>query len=260
MESVTRCGIPEQTSDVASHSIGFVTMHKAGSVFVDQVLSKLTHSAGFDHVDLARQAFHTGALEHLYCVARAHELSRLGCYFGPFRGSYVRKMPGIERLRLVVQVRDPRDCIVSFYYSVKHSHPPPAPGPAQVNYERIRAVTQSADLDLFARRRARDYAVRMQVLRRMLQSTQDRIVLRYEDMVSDPLKWLSSLCEFLRVDLSPHVADWVSAETCADGLVEDVSRHRRQVRPGDFRRKLSPTMQGHLTRVLQPHLDAFGYH
>ena len=69
----------------------------------------------------------------------------------------------------------------------------------------------------------------------------------------------SALCEFLRIDLSPQIANWVSKEMCTNDLVEDVSRHKRQVFPGDFRRKLTASMQDQLTSMLRPHLDAFGY-
>jgi hypothetical protein len=234
-------------------------MHKAGSVFVDQVLRQLALSAGMEHVDLAFQAFQTGASEHLYCVDHANVLSRSRCYFGPFRGPYIRKMRGLERLRLVAQVRDPRDCIVSLYYSLKYSHPAPALGPARETYERNMDYIESANLDNFVRRQARQYAVRMQVLQTVLRRTQKNLLLHYESMVSAPLEWLSLLCTFLQVDLPPRLADWVSREMCTKDLLEDVSRHKRQVLPGDFRRKLSVSMQDELTSMLRPHLDAFDY-
>jgi sulfotransferase family protein len=251
--------VSELAAEISERGIGFVTMHKAGSVFVDQVLSRLVLSAGFEHVDLALQAFQIGSREHLYCTAHAHELARPRCYFGPFRGPYIRKMRGLDRLRLVAQVRDPRDCIISLYYSLRYSHPAPSLGPAKENYERNLAFTQSVALETFARKQARQYAVRMQVLQDMLQRAQHSILLRYENMVSSPLEWLSLLCEFLRIDPSPQIADWVSKEMCTNGILEDVSRHKRQVFPGDFRRKLSASMQDQLTSMLRPHLDAFGY-
>jgi len=252
-------GFSELTTAISEHSIGFVTMHKAGSVFVDRVLSQLTGPMGFEHVDLALQAFQMGKLEHLYCVAQAHTLAKPRCYFGPFRGPYIRKMKELERLRLVVQVRDPRDCIVSLYYSLKYSHPAPAQGPANEMYERNRAIIQTADFETFVQKQARQYAVRMLVLLRMLGNTQQSLLLRYENMVDAPLEWLSLLCRFLHIDMSPQISGWVNEEMSTMGMVEDLSRHKRQMLPGDFRRKLSAGMQYHLTRMLRPHLDAFGY-
>ena len=164
-----------------------------------------------------------------------------------------------SELRLVAQVRDPRDCIISLYYSLIYSHPPPAQGPAKEKYQRNLAVTQSADLETFVRKQARQYAVRMHVLQDVFQRAQNGILLRYETMVGAPPEWLSALCEFLRIDLSPQIANWVSKEMCTNDLVEDVSRHKRQVFPGDFRRKLTASMQDQLTSMLRPHLDAFGY-
>jgi hypothetical protein len=259
MDKSNEHAFPEPTAAISEHSIGFVTMHKAGSVFVDQVLSQLTGPMGFDHVDLAFQAFQMGRSEHLYCVAQDQVLSTPRCYFGPFRGPYIRKMRELERLRLVAQVRDPRDCIVSLYYSLKYSHPAPASGPARETYERNLSFIQTADFETFVHKQARQYAVRMQVLLNVLERTQQSLLLRYENMVDAPSEWLSSLCKFLQIDTPPRVSDWVSGEMSTNGLVEDVSRHKRQVLPGDFRRKLSAGMQDHLTRMLRPHLDAFGY-
>ncbi len=259
MEELHERGFPEPATAISERSIGFVTMHKAGSVFVDQVLSQLTGPMGFEHVDLAFQAFQMGRSEHLYCVAQDYVLSQPRCYFGPFRGPYIRKMRKLERLRLVAQVRDPRDCIVSLYYSLKYSHPAPASGPAKETYERNLSFIQTADFEAFVHKQARQYAVRMQVLLNVLERTQQSLLLRYENMVGAPLEWLSLLCKFLNIDMSPQISDWVNEEMSTIGLVEDLSRHKRQVLPGDFRRKLSASMQDHLTRMLRPHLDAFGY-
>ena len=99
----------------------------------------------------------------------------------------------------------------------------------------------------------------MQVLLSVLERARQSVLLRYENMVDAPLEWLSLLCEFLNIDMSPQISDWVNKEMSTIGLVEDLSRHKRQVLPGDFRRKLSVSMQDHLTRMLRPHLDAFGY-
>jgi hypothetical protein len=126
-------------------------------------------------------------------------------------------------------------------------------------HDRMLEYTQSADLAHFVRKQARQYAVRMLVLQRTLQSAQDCLLLRYEDMVERPSEWLSSLCDFLHVDPSLQIANWVSEETSTVGLTEDVSRHKRQILPGDFRRKLSASMQDSLTSMLRPHLLEFGY-
>jgi hypothetical protein len=135
----------------------------------------------------------------------------------------------------------------------------PALGPAKATYERNQAYIQTASLETFVQKQARQYAVRMQVLEHVLERTPESLLLRYEDMVNRPSEWLSSLCDFLRVDLSPQFTAWVIKETCTVGLLEDVSRHKRQIHPGDFRRKLSPNIQDRLTSMLRPQLDAFGY-
>jgi hypothetical protein len=40
---------------------------------------------------------------------------------------------------------------------------------------------------------------------------------------------------------------------------EDIYRHKRQVTPGDFRRKLSPSLQAQLSEAFETDLVFFGY-
>ena len=84
-------------------------------------------------------------------------------------------------------------------------------------------------------------------------------LVHYEDMVTDTDRWLDRLAAFsgqpvteaLRARLGPKIDFTVPSE--------DTTRHKRQVRPGDHRRKLAPDTIATLTRAFRPELDFFGY-
>ena len=132
-------------------------MHKAASVFVNQVLSLALECEGITHVDFAREAYTQGVKEWEYCVFKSHLFSTPGYYFGAFRGPYINKFEDLHANRIVVQVRDPRDCIVSLYYSYKFSHGKPGNGVLTNIFNQLRRHAEETDIDKFALEQSKIY-------------------------------------------------------------------------------------------------------
>jgi hypothetical protein len=83
-------------------------------------------------------------------------------------------------------------------------------------------------------------------------------VSKYEEMVSDFNDWLDRLSDFTRCNNLLDLKNRIQAHAKFD-VKEDKFNHKRQVSPGDFRRKLSPQTQRALTKRLAPVLQNFGY-
>ncbi len=240
-------------------SVVFVTMHKAASVFVNDVLDLALKPEGMVHVDFAFDAFQKGIKEWEYCVSKSHLFSTPGYYFGAFRGPYIDKFEDLSANRIVVQVRDPRDCIVSLYYSYKYSHGEPGEGVLKKIFNRIRKHVEDTEIDDFALEQAKIYSRRLAMITDLCNRYEDYVLLKYERMVLDYEKWEGQLYGFLGVDPFPAVRKKIKALAAFDVKSEDVTQHKRQVTPGDHTRKLKPRTIDQMNEILSEHLVRYGY-
>ena len=246
-------------TDSKEPSVVFITMHKAGSVLVNQVLEELLLEAGMPHIDFARYAFDSGIKEGDYCVSKAHLLSTPGYYFGAFRGPYLDKFDDLSKNRLIIQVRDPRDCIVSLYFSYKYSHSKPGNGILKSIFNSTRKKTRNTDVNKFAMENIGNYDYRMKIISATLDRYQNHLLITYEQMVQDFDAWLNTIIKYLALDPGEECLDKIRNLANFEVLVENVAVHKRQVTPGDYQRKLDPVVQQTMTEMLQIHLQRYGY-
>jgi len=247
-----------KTSSVEK-SIVFVTMHKAGSVFVSSVLADLARLKRMPHVDFAGEAFRKGLVEWEYCVERSGLLAVPGYFFGAFRGPYLDKIADTGESRVVAQVRDPRDCIVSLYFSYKFSHAKPGRGEQRNKFSEVREAVESTDIDTFAVSKASEYRHRMELIHRFVKCHEGALLLKYEDMISDFDFWYRQICAFLEVRPGWLMRRGHARGVCPETASGDPNAHRRQMLPGDHRRKLRPETISRLNETLGPVLAEFGY-
>lgn len=249
--------LPKTTSD--RKSVVFITMHKAASVFVNRVLDLVLVNEGMVHVDFAGEAFNSGTKEWEHCVSKSHLFSTPGYYFGAFRGPYVDKFEDLSKNRIVVQVRDPRDCIVSLYYSYKFSHGAPGDGVLKKIFNRIRSHVEETDIDSFAIEQAKTYSRRLGMITDLCNKYDDYTLLTYETMVLDFAAWENQLYGYLSVDPPQRIRAQVAELANFEVPEEDVTQHKRQVVPGDHKRKLKSETIEQMDAILAEHLTQYGY-
>ena len=249
--------LPNTTSD--RKSVVFVTMHKAASVFVNRVLDLVLTNEGMVHVDFAGEAFTSGTKEWEYCASKSHLFSTSGYYFGAFRGPYIDKFESLKDNKIVVQVRDPRDCIVSLYYSYKFSHGAPGEGVLKKIFNRIRTHVEETDIDSFAIEQAKTYSRRLSMITDLCGKYDDYTLLTYENMVLDFPSWETRLYTYLNVDPPKNIRTQVAELANFDVATEDVTQHKRQVMPGDHKRKLKAATIDEMNSILAEHLTQYGY-
>lgn len=240
-------------------SVVFVTMHKAGSVFVTRILADLMQLKGMPHVDFAGEAFGRGLIEWEYCVERSRHLATPGYFFGAFRGPYLDKLGDIGGSRAIAQVRDPRDCIVSLYFSYKFSHAKPGEGEQMKKFSEAREAAETMDIDTFSIARADEYRRRMKLIDDFLKRHDGALLLKYEDMITDFGAWYQGLCDFLKVKPGYFLRKRHAREASPKSASGDPNAHKRQMLPGDHRRKLKSATIEEMDRTLSGVLDAFGY-
>ncbi|MEH6647552.1 sulfotransferase domain-containing protein [Sulfitobacter sp.] len=240
-------------------SVIAASMHKAGSTVANSILLDFFGALRYEIDDISNKSWASPLTEAEFYIDYQKNILADGVYYGMARGPYVAKMDKINSLRMIVQIRDPRDCLTSLYFSQKESHsPPPDPERAKLFYER-REKSGELSIDHFVLARAENYRRRMEILSKIINSHSDFLVLKYEEMTENTPKWLGKISDFLDQPISDELRSKLHKKTQFSVDVEDSSKHKRQVTPGDHKRKLKPETIVQLNNILTHELQSFGY-
>ena len=79
---------------------------------------------------------------------------------------------------------------------------------------------------------------RYRVYHEELSGKNNVLFLKYEDVVEDFGTILDRIVGFLQLDVESGLLNKIKAEADFTVPEENIDKHKRQVRPGDFRRKL----------------------
>lgn len=240
-------------------SVMTLSMHKAGSSIADRVIGDFCVLRGYG-IDRIAAKVPASPLSEVDVYRTYQPQMRLdGIYYGVARHPDVHDMEILPKLRLIAQVRDPRDCITSLYFSLRESHVPPRDPEKLKAFMEHRKKVQGLVIDDYAVREAPQYARRLRIMADMLQRHPDILLLRYEEMVEDTRTWLDRISAFLDQPLTDDLLARLGDKIVFRVDREDPASHKRQITPGDHRRKLQPETVRAMNAVLADQLAAFGY-
>lgn len=237
-------------------SILFFTTQKCASRYVDQLLGRLAKAEGLVPIDFDAYVAMDKPPRHLSPFAadgtRAVAFQPAGYYYGPF-GSW-REIPEMDAYAVVLQLRDPRDVLTSLYYSTAFSH-------ALINRKviRRRQAAQQMSVDEYVLANSDEV---LRIYRRYcdkLVGAPGVLFLKYEHMVADFRDWLGQLSTHVGLSHQRDILDALLAEADFEVEYEDKYSQRRQVTPGDHRRKLAPETIRTLNQQFEPILEALHY-
>jgi hypothetical protein len=261
-EQVRRGSIELPASDRADFRSCFVfAFPRSGSVLVNNVVTALAAACNVPAFDVPGH-FHTAGIDfdHWQCDWR-QLFPEYGYCFTGFR--YVPSSIPIADLasgqKKLLIVRDPRDMLVSLYYSIKLSHHFASDGTRQFA-EGVGRLKQEveADIDSFCLGHAESYLAVLRAYMDIARSP-DTLILRYEDFIYDKVGLARSVSDWFLLDVPP---DRLAPLVAFQERVPEADRpdsHIRQVHPGDHRRKLAPETVTALDGILVDFLKIFGY-
>jgi len=237
-------------------------LYKAGSSLLLNAIERATAASSAKAVNVLR-IFHDSGV-FLQTASPSESLSKAleswlglgGILFFGWRGFPVNySLPLRPSTRTFLFIRDPRDMIVSHYFSIKYSHTTVGPGADHIIRQRQRL--QTIDIDSWAltqtRRIERDF-LRYEAL----DETALKIC-RYEDVVFDKIKLIDDLCSQFGLDVPQAKRKRIALAIDSRPEQEDIYAHIRQVVPGDHRRKLKPSTIEQLNHDLADILCKYDY-
>lgn len=243
-------------------SIYFYTFHKCASTLFSNYLLKQIR--GLRHIDYANQIY-LGKQKQ----AQDFIFAKTGYIYGPIRLSAdprddvyrflvapTSQVGFIADKRAIFFIRDPRDILVSSYYSVAYTHGYSPVAEIQDRQAKIRTQVQQMTLDEYALREVVTVKQHFLTLWELSQVCQRGVVLKYEDMIENFNWFAAQLTKYVAVE------DKVLREIFARSrpkLSEDTTSHRRSGLPGGFRQKLQPATIQAVNQQLAEILTKFTY-
>ena len=250
------------------------TVHKAASMFLHRLTDDLSKHMGFDYYSI-NKAEYFSQIKSISWKKFIESKPKSGC-FGPIRiGAAEPSFPEeLESYSIVLHLRDPRDVLVSLFYSHTYSHPRRtgrfSPSDEQRNKWKQKGI------DKYVLNIAPEFKNRYQDLTSFLFDKRDVVFIRYEDMVSDYNTWLKYYLSAFPQFITPskkiikilkcrksicHVhkkfyKKYVNEFTVSS---EDIYRHRRQITPGDYKRKLKDDTVAKLNYEFEDILKLLNY-
>ncbi len=246
------------------------SIHKSGTMFLHRLLGRISRAYGIRHAS----ANYRRCLKQIEATSWQAfiEECRVATCFGPIRqGLFAPMFPRqLDRYRILLHVRDPRDVLTSDYFSRVYSHPGGRLGPSF----KSRIEWRRKGIDASVLSRVELFRRRYSTLADMLCGRDNVTIVKYEKMVTDFPEWLDQVLNSFRhlapakrfrfrgVD-DPH-------EAISQRLKEKFGhtflrrgdrkwRHKRQVTPGDHLRKLNRDTIEQLNREFSSVLSTFGY-
>jgi hypothetical protein len=210
-------------------SVAYVTINKAASTFLAKRFNAFFQKNGYTI------AYLTAYLSRIRRIDQFHQNEALQkkafAQKGVFYGAFRYPISLIPDLKIILVVRDPRDVLVSLYYSNRYSH-----GVNSFEFYKKRKLAATKSIDEYALLRSSIFLSRYTTYLKWLDQP-NVLLLRYEDLIVDPVGFEEMLGKFLGITITPgeiaSPADFVKKK-------EDIYSHKRQVKSGNYREKLKP--------------------
>lgn len=256
------CGVTFEIADDPARPPVFVFgIRKSGSSIMNSMLAAVARFNGLNFVDVAGRLFEEGVdVERWRSDPAIASLLRGGNVYGGFRNapSLLLDAPELVHGRSVLLVRDPREALVSEYFSNAFSHSVPAAGEARAQMLVQRARAQSSDVAAYVQRAANSFREALRQYLPFLALPGLRLY-RYEQAILDKRAFLLDACAHFGWRLpEPQLrgilrwADVIPAEENPHAFV-------RKVTPGDHREKLPPEVISELDEFFGAEMRALGY-
>ncbi len=253
---VERDLINGRTHKVVDHpSILHFSVNKAATQYTKRIMLRCAQENGLLPVQLSAYAwkhdfpylFTQTAEENLPYI---HVFRPKGYVYTVF-GGLVKGIPDIEQYLTIIMVRDPRDILVSEYYSYSKSHRIPPDEKKAEEFVGFRQYVQALTIDEYVMDSAQELRDRLQEYVDLSKQYDSVFLLKYEDMIADFSTWLDTLLVHSQLKISDSLRMTLidEARRSRQKKKEDATRHRRQVTPGDHLRKLQPETIAYLNEM-----------
>jgi len=245
----------QRISSSKHQSVVFFSVHKAATMYIDQILKDLSVAQGSIPIDYS--AWFSSSSRTMYKHYADPDFMNtvfhsLGYYYGAFRE--FRNIPHLERYKTLLVLRDPRDVLVSHYYSLAYSH-------AVINWYvyRARKKALKMTIDEWVLQRAK---VLVKDYEKYVDNVLDEpnvLYLTYEEMSTDLGLWLNKVVQHIGMVGQQEIIDKILLRSEHIKGSGDKKDHVRSAKAGDHKDKLQPETIAALNKIFGQVMPKLGY-
>ena len=232
---------------------------KGGSTLLSKIVRDVSEVSDLTYFELPKICFDGGLPIYRLVEDKNCALERSGYVFGTFRWYPENDILNMdEKAEKILLVRDPRDILVSLYYSDKVSHSIPQSGPLKKSMRSRREELKEVTVDAYAMRESltilRHYYRTMQ-----LAAIPTVRVFRYRDIVYDKMLLVRQVAKSLGVDPERPELVEIAEKHHKLPYFEKQKSHVRQVHPENYKNKLKQETIDSLNYRFRFIINYFGF-
>ncbi|HEX4159117.1 MAG TPA: sulfotransferase domain-containing protein [Rhizomicrobium sp.] len=255
----------EVRTGLAGPPLFLFSVRKCGSSIVNKIVRAVAHANNCNYVDVSGSFFKANILPKDYRFDEGLlPILHGGNIYGGFRAMVpaLRVSPLFRESPKLLLIRDPRDALVSEYFSNAYSHPIPqtTDGHDEVKQQMKlqRETALAMPLEKYVVHRAPGMKLSMMEYRKVFKDP-GTTLLKYEDYIFDKRSLMLVIAEKFRwhvdEDLIRRILEWADIRP----EHENPTAFIRKVTPGDHREKLSAETISALNKILRPVLRLYNY-
>lgn len=238
-------------------------LHKSGSVLLNRMITDVCASLDIPVIALERDMFSQGYGPEDLQGDISSLFEDRGYAYISFRTFWCRNVDyDFSSRKKILLVRDPRDAMISYYFSTKCSHTIPDAGPLKKTLldhrQELHETNEPAEAFEMIKTRSRLLRRDIEVYLNDLDG-ENTVIYRYEDIIFRKEEWLRHMLAFLGLSLGEEEIVEIARRQDVLPRQERPGKHIRQVVPGNYRKHFPEDIIAWLNEELRGVLRALGY-
>ena len=245
------------------NSVFFMSVHKSGSTLLNNMVRDLCEILEYEYTDIQSFYFNKGIPDRSIPTCTEKIFKKKGYVYSGFRYfPHQYEIPCFYECPLVVLIRDPRDAVVSQYYSLAKSHPLPGIGldkSLRGHMLKKREEVAGTDIDEFCLKNIGGFVKKIRTYQELIKTHPNVKLFQYEEVIYMKKKWIKTMLRFLGWKLKPGQPLRLAAKHNVLPVSEQESSHIRQVHPQNHVHKLRPETVRKMNKMHKDVLIAYNY-
>lgn len=194
-----------------NRSIIFWTTHKCASTFISKFLYLISKETKLKHVDYAGLIWELGneiKTNNPFLIETECDFlyRKYGEIYGPMRTPFEFEIR--KHLNNIFFLRDPRDLIVSKYYSIAYSHPEPSNDKVKLEFLNKRNIALRMDINEFFLKQIDEWIIpHYSTYKKIRENSEISSFFKYEDLKEHPKKTFLELTKNMKISIQENLVD-----------------------------------------------------
>lgn len=246
-------------------SVLFFTTHKCASMFCDTLFGTISRNSRFECRNYPAAFWE---LEGKIQVGDSYEpflienyntfFRQKGEIYAPLRRPI--DFPGRNGFKHIFFLRDPRDVLVSAFYSFGFTHSLGNDEERKSERLKEREKIQTGGIDVYALKAGVEWLLPIYEKYRSFREEENRsLYLRYDEFAHDTKRFLTAILEFLDVNLPEDAFNTIVDKAAPVQARPRDGKHKRSGKTGQYQTELKPDTIEFLNEKLSAVLDYWGF-